>query len=97
MRRTESREFGFERDFNFDFNVGITEEQEREGRVEYNYRRERALQWRKGEEGGGEGPVAEIAAMTGTDVARTTRSRQSISRCRANRESCAKCGDLDQQ
>src|SRR5438270_12543239 len=27
-------------DFNFDFNVSFTEEQEREGTVEYNYRRE---------------------------------------------------------
>jgi predicted dithiol-disulfide oxidoreductase (DUF899 family) len=26
-------------DFNFDFNVSFTEEQQREGRVEYNYRK----------------------------------------------------------
>ena len=31
----------FGSDFNFDFNVAITEEQQREGAVEYNYRRER--------------------------------------------------------
>ena len=30
------------RDFNFDFNVSLTEEQQREGTVEYNYRREAA-------------------------------------------------------
>src|SRR5207249_11568672 len=31
-------------DFNFDFNVAITEEQQREGGIEYNYRRENAMQ-----------------------------------------------------
>src|ERR687894_2638629 len=56
-------------DFNFDFNVWFTEVQQREGSVEYNYRREEVWQQREGSEGGGEGPVAEIAAMTGTDVA----------------------------
>ena len=64
-------------DFNFDFNVSLTEEQQREGGIEYNYRRE--------------GPVAEIpsrstpdgpttfAAMTGTDVATYTRERPGLS------------------
>src|SRR5205809_7730194 len=28
-------------DFNFDFNVAVTEEQQRDGAVEYNYRRSR--------------------------------------------------------
>jgi predicted dithiol-disulfide oxidoreductase (DUF899 family) len=51
-------------DFNFDFNVSLTEEQQREGGFEYNYRRGAALQSR-----GDGGPVAEIAAMTGTDAA----------------------------
>jgi predicted dithiol-disulfide oxidoreductase (DUF899 family) len=55
-------------DFNFDFNVQVTEEQQREGGVEYNYRREAAWQLR-----GGEGPVAELAAMTGTDAPTYTR------------------------
>ena len=32
----------FGSDFNFDFNVSLTEEQQREGAVEYNYRREAA-------------------------------------------------------
>src|SRR5712672_1820652 len=54
-------------DFNMDFNVRFTEEQQREGGIDYNYRREAAWQLR-----GGEGPVAEIAAMTGTDVATYT-------------------------
>jgi hypothetical protein len=30
-------------DFNFDYSVGFTEEQQREGGVEYNYHREEAL------------------------------------------------------
>src|ERR671931_89100 len=31
-------------DFNFDFSVGFTEQQQREGGIEYNYRREPAMQ-----------------------------------------------------
>ena len=64
----------FDSDFNFDFNVRVTEEQQREGGVEYNYRREATWQLR-----GDGGPVAEIAAMTGTDVATYTRERPSMS------------------
>jgi predicted dithiol-disulfide oxidoreductase (DUF899 family) len=67
----------FGSDFNFDFNASYTEEQQREGRIEYNYRREE--------------PLAEIAsrstpdgsttfaAMTGTDVATYTRERPGMS------------------
>src|ERR1700675_2109030 len=49
-------------DFNIDFNVSFTEEQQREGTVEYNYRREPA--WKERGIGDaltkrGEGPVAE--------------------------------------
>ena len=62
------------KDFNFDFNVSLTEEQQREGTVEYNYRREAAWQLR-----GGDGPVAEIAAMTGTDAATYIRERPGMS------------------
>jgi predicted dithiol-disulfide oxidoreductase (DUF899 family) len=54
--------------------VGFTQEQQRKGGIEYNYRREPAWQLR-----GGEGPVAEIAAMTGTDVATYTRERPGMS------------------
>jgi predicted dithiol-disulfide oxidoreductase (DUF899 family) len=61
-------------DFNADFAVRFTEEQQREGGIEYNYRREAAWQLR-----GGEGPVAEIAAMTGTDVPTYTRERPGMS------------------
>jgi predicted dithiol-disulfide oxidoreductase (DUF899 family) len=66
-------------DFNADFAVGFSEEQQRKGRVEYNYRREAAWQWREGEDSGGEGPVAEIARMTGTDVPTYTRERPGVS------------------
>jgi predicted dithiol-disulfide oxidoreductase (DUF899 family) len=60
-------------EFNFDFNVSLTEEHQRKGNVEYNYRREEART------GGGEGPAAEIAAMTGTDVATFMRERPGMS------------------
>jgi len=68
-------------DFNFDFNVSFTEEQQREG-IEYNYRREPG--WELAGIGEsltkrGEGPVAEVAAMTGTDVATYTRDRPGVS------------------
>ena len=66
-------------DFNYDFNGSYTEKQQREGSIEYNYEREEALEWRAGEEGGGEGPVAEMAATTGTDVATYTREGPGMS------------------
>jgi predicted dithiol-disulfide oxidoreductase (DUF899 family) len=61
-------------DFNPDFNVSITEEQQRQGGFEYNYRPGAAMQSR-----GSEGPVAEVAAMTGTDAATFTRQRPGMS------------------
>jgi predicted dithiol-disulfide oxidoreductase (DUF899 family) len=66
-------------DFNADFNIWFTEQQQREGSIEYNYRREAAWPWRPDGEGGGEGPVAEIAAMTGTDAPTYTRERPGVS------------------
>ena len=63
-------------DFNFDFNVSFTEEQQRKGNIEYNYER------------GGHAmdattsvpqPVAQNAAMTGTDAATYTRERPGMS------------------
>ena len=67
-------------DFNFDFNVSLTEEQQRDGGIEYNYRREAGAplagrdtaSWQ-------EGPVARMAATTGTDVATYTRERPGMS------------------
>jgi predicted dithiol-disulfide oxidoreductase (DUF899 family) len=70
-------------DFNADFNVSFTEEQQRKGGIEYNYRREPAMTAARGIGDAmtkrGEGPVAEHAAMTGTDVATYTRERPGLS------------------
>jgi len=55
-------------DFNFDFSASYTKEQQSEG-IEYNFHREPELQWRAGEEGGGEGAEAKLAAMCGTEAA----------------------------
>jgi len=68
-------------DFNFDFNVGFTEAQQRGG-IEYNYRRETA--WRSRSDEGIASrmkgtPVADSAATTGTDVATYTRERPGMS------------------
>ncbi|HEY8681768.1 MAG TPA: DUF899 domain-containing protein [Rhodanobacter sp.] len=62
-------------DFNFDFNVSFTEEQQREGGVEYNYQR------------GGHAmdaipvpvPVAQFADTCGTDAATYARDRPGMS------------------
>ena len=64
----------FGSDFNSDFNVRVTEEQQRAGDVEYNYRREARWQPRDGE-----GPVAEMAATSGTDAATYLRERPGMS------------------
>ena len=69
-------------DFNFDFNVSLTSAQQRDGTVEYNYRREPAMTDRRISGAltkGGEGPVGEMAAMTGTDVPTYTRERPGMS------------------
>ncbi|MGC4096419.1 MAG: DUF899 domain-containing protein [Nitrospira sp.] len=70
-------------DFNFDFNVWITEEQQRDGTVEYNYRREAPMsdtfRWRAGQEGGGDTAEAKLAAMSGTDVPSYRRDRPGMS------------------
>jgi predicted dithiol-disulfide oxidoreductase (DUF899 family) len=62
-------------DFNFDFNVSFTEQQQREGGIEYNYER------------GGHAmdaaqvpvPVAQFAATCGTDATTYTRDRPGLS------------------
>jgi predicted dithiol-disulfide oxidoreductase (DUF899 family) len=66
-------------DFNSDFNIAFTEEQQRKGAIEYNYRRETAFEWRAGQEGGGEGAEAQFAAMCGTDAATYQRDRPGMS------------------
>ena len=74
----------FGSDFNFDFSVGFTEEQQREGGIEYNYRREPPSQSGGTEEATIPSPAtpdgaALFAAMTGTDKATYTRERPGMS------------------
>jgi predicted dithiol-disulfide oxidoreductase (DUF899 family) len=64
----------FATDFNADFNIWFTEKQQREGGIDYNYRREGKWQLR-----GSDSPVAEIAAQSGTDAATYTRERPGVS------------------
>ncbi|HUK82003.1 MAG TPA: DUF899 domain-containing protein [Verrucomicrobiae bacterium] len=70
-------------DFNPDFSVSFTEEeQQREGGIEYNYRREPA--WQMRDDGGmanrmSGNPVADNAVMAGTDVATYIRERPGMS------------------
>ena len=61
-------------DFNADFAVGLTEEQQRKGGFEYNYRREPAMK-----PGDLVGIISEIAAGTGTDAATYIRERPGMS------------------
>jgi predicted dithiol-disulfide oxidoreductase (DUF899 family) len=61
-------------DFNFDFNASLTEEQQRRGGFEYNYRPGAPLQ-----PSDNEGPVAKFAAMAGTDAATFMRERPGMS------------------
>jgi predicted dithiol-disulfide oxidoreductase (DUF899 family) len=62
-------------DFNFDFNIAFTEEQQRQGTVEYNYRRAgHAMDATKVPK-----PVALFAATCGTDAPTYTRDRPGMS------------------
>jgi predicted dithiol-disulfide oxidoreductase (DUF899 family) len=62
-------------EFNFDFNVSFTEEQQREGSIEYNYERSNhAMDVTPAPE-----PVAQFAATCGTDAATYTRDRPGMS------------------
>jgi predicted dithiol-disulfide oxidoreductase (DUF899 family) len=64
----------FDTDFNADFNVRITEQQQREGGVEYNYRREAGMP-----KVSNEGPVGHMARSSGTDAATYIRERPGMS------------------
>jgi len=64
----------FATDFNADFNVWFSEKQQREGGIEYNFRREPKWTLRGSEE-----PVGTIASQTGTDMATYTRERPGVS------------------
>ena len=73
-------------DFNFDFNVSFTEEQQRNEGIEFNYTREPPLQSRSDGEpvdaiasrATPDGPIR-FAAMAGTDVATYARERPGVS------------------
>ena len=72
----------FGNNFNYDFTVSFTEEQQREGGIEYNYRREPPMSqipFRMGKEAGDESPPVLNASMTGTDVATYLRERPGMS------------------
>ena len=80
----------FGSDFNSDFAVGITEQQQQEGGAEYNYRRESAMKSVRGQvEGrqiaewssgfGDESPVGRFARMCGTDPLTYIRERPGMS------------------
>jgi predicted dithiol-disulfide oxidoreductase (DUF899 family) len=69
----------FGSDFNSDFNIAFTEEQQREGGIDYNYRREPPAGMAVPESRGGESLVEKIAATTGTDVPTFTRDRPGMS------------------
>jgi predicted dithiol-disulfide oxidoreductase (DUF899 family) len=72
----------FNSDFNFDFSVGFSEKQQRDGGIEYNYRREPPL-----EQGAEKKKPADVdekneesfASMSGTDPATYTRERPGMS------------------
>ncbi|SHJ38373.1 Predicted dithiol-disulfide oxidoreductase, DUF899 family [Bradyrhizobium lablabi] len=64
-------------DFNFDFNVSVTKEQQREGGVEYNYERGGHVLDAKPE--AVPEPVVQFAATCGTDVATYRRERPGMS------------------
>lgn len=76
----------FGSDFNTDFNIVFTSEQQRKGEIEYNYRKEppapeplagkSVSEWKLR---GSDGPVGQMAAMTGTDVPTYTRDRPGVS------------------
>jgi predicted dithiol-disulfide oxidoreductase (DUF899 family) len=66
----------FGSDFNYDFGVAYTEEQQHTGVVEYNFR---ASDVRESLKAGKEGPLAEWAASSGTDWATYTREAPGMS------------------
>lgn len=65
--------------FNFDFNVSFTEQQQRDGSIEYNFQREPAFVWRSRLEGDSASVMERFAATAGTDVASYTRERPGVS------------------
>src|SRR5260221_7629821 len=63
-------------DFNFDFSVSFSEQQQRTGSIDYNYR---PMDVTPVLQAGGKGPVAELGAMTGVDAATYLRELPGVS------------------
>jgi predicted dithiol-disulfide oxidoreductase (DUF899 family) len=63
-------------DFNYDFSTSFTEEQQRSGTIDYNYRSEATAWIQQAVEGG---VASQHAAMTGTDLATYVRERPGMS------------------
>jgi len=68
----------FGTDFNFDFSVGFTPEQQSGGGIEYNYRREPAMPADEGSKSADEG-AGVFASIAGTDARTFTRERPGMS------------------
>ncbi|HEX3132231.1 MAG TPA: DUF899 family protein, partial [Planctomycetota bacterium] len=69
-------------DFNQDFNIAFSEEQQRDGGIDYNFRREGKLDGKAAEQwqsGSGDSPVEQCAAMAGTNALAYTRDRPGLS------------------
>lgn len=66
-------------DFNADFNVWFTAEQEQAGEAEYNYRRMPAVGPVPDRADAGDGPEGTFAAMAGTDAATYRREKPGMS------------------
>src|SRR4051812_10120883 len=65
-------------DFNFEFSVSYTKEQQGAG-IEYNFTREPELSWRPAQKGGGLPAEDKFAAMCGTDTPTFHRERPGMS------------------
>lgn len=66
-------------DFNTDFSVAFSEAEQKEGGITYNYKNEKAFEWRPGKEGGGAAVEEQFANMCGTDVPTYHRDRPGMS------------------
>ena len=69
----------FGTDFNADYAVGFTPEQQRDGGIEYNYRREGPMPANPPPADSDAWDISKIAAMAGTDVPTYTRERPGMS------------------
>jgi len=66
-------------DFNFDFNVAFTEQQQRDASIDYNYRRVSTLPSRADEDPSRAPAESQVATMCGTDSATFQRDKPGMS------------------